>query len=399
MTHLQERWEGVSLPGDYLLEKWLDGDDVSGFFETSSLTDGRRAVVKVVPESAPDGAVRLALWERLRAVRHPNLLQLLDCGRAELDGEIVLYAVFETADDTLAAALGRSPLTEAEAREVLTAVRDGLVCLRAQGLAHGVLDPEHVVAVGDQIQLTTDALCEVPADTPYREELRALWARISPCTPARSADILSQVLGADAPAPMAQPVEVAPRPTPIETAPQPAPIETAAVATAGASRRFPWWILAAAAGVALVIVGLNFRGNPVKPAPLAPVAAPAPAVVPVVVAPDPKASPFGEKPKPAFTALDKPVVKPVVKPETNPANTWRVIAYTYLSRELAAGKTGEVNREHPGFEATVFEPQDKKGRYLVALGGFMTRGEALRVQGKARAAGLSRNVYIHDFAE
>jgi hypothetical protein len=193
----------------------------------------------------------------------------------------------------------------------------------------------------------------------------------------------------------------------VETAPQPAPIETAAVATAGGSRWSPRWILAGAAGIALVIVGLNFRGNPVKPAPPAPVTAPPPAVVPVVVAPDPKESPFGERPKPSFTALDKPVAKPVdkpvdkpvVKPETNPANMWRVIAYTYLSRELAAGKAGEVNQEHPGFEATVFEPQDKKGRYLVALGGFMTRGEALRVQGKARAAGLSRNVYIHDFAE
>ena len=27
MTQLREHWEGVSLPGDYLLERWTSGDD------------------------------------------------------------------------------------------------------------------------------------------------------------------------------------------------------------------------------------------------------------------------------------------------------------------------------------------------------------------------------------
>jgi hypothetical protein len=399
MAHLRERWEGVSLPGDYTLDKWMEGDDVSGFFETSSLTDGRRAVVKVMPESASDSSVRLALWERLRAVRHPNLLQLLDCGRAELDGEIVLYGVFESTDDTLAAALGRSRLSESEAREVLTAVRDGLICLREQGLAHGALDPTQVVAVGDQIKLTTDGLRDVPADTPYREDLRALWLRISPCTPARTAEILAQVLGADPLARVARPADAASRTAPIEaTAKESSATGPAASEIPAApSRRFPRWMLAGAAVVVLVILGLSFRSNPVKvpPAPVAAPTAPVAPAVPAVVAPDPKASPFGERPKPAFQAA----AEPVVKPQANSANTWRVIAYTFLSRDLAAGKVGEVNQHHPGFEATVFEPHDKKTRYLVALGGSMTRGEALRVQAKARAAGISGNVYIHDFAE
>ena len=133
MTQLRERWEGVSLPGDYLLEQWLSGDDAAGFFETSLAPDGRRAVVKLVPESAVDAAAQLALWQRTRCLRHPNLRELLDCGRAELSGEPVLYAVFEYADDTLASALAQSPLTEAEAREVLDAVRDALATYRPRG--------------------------------------------------------------------------------------------------------------------------------------------------------------------------------------------------------------------------------------------------------------------------
>ena len=35
MAQLREHWEGVSLPGDYLLERWLSGDEDAGFFETS----------------------------------------------------------------------------------------------------------------------------------------------------------------------------------------------------------------------------------------------------------------------------------------------------------------------------------------------------------------------------
>ncbi|MCX6627774.1 MAG: hypothetical protein NTW28_09115, partial [Candidatus Solibacter sp.] len=151
MTQLRERWEGVSLPGDYVLERWLGGDDAAGFFETSLGPDGRHAVVKLVRESAVDAAAQRALWHRTRLLRHPNLCELLGCGRAELSGETVLYAVFEYADDTLALAIAQAPLTEAEACEVLVAVRDALACLQAHGLAHPALDADHVLGVGDNI--------------------------------------------------------------------------------------------------------------------------------------------------------------------------------------------------------------------------------------------------------
>ena len=39
------------------------------------------------------------------------------------------------------------------------------------------------------------------------------------------------------------------------------------------------------------------------------------------------------------------------------------------------------------------------GRYLVALGGFMTRENALSLQKKARAAGLSRDVFVHNYVD
>ena len=259
MSQLRDRWEGASLPGDYLLQRWLSGDEAAAFFETSIAPDGRRTVVKLVPESAVDGDAQLALWQRTRSLRHPNLLQLLDCGRAELADEVVVYAVFEFADDTLASALAHAPLSEAEAREVLAAAVAALSYLQAQSLALPALDPDQVLAVGDTIKLSTERLRVASPDTPYTAELRALSDRISPSTPAWSADILPQALPAD-----------------LHTSPPPAPAEIVPVADAtvpaappapmpSARRPFPKWPLLAAAAVVLLILALNRHPTPETP--------------------------------------------------------------------------------------------------------------------------------------
>jgi len=396
MVQLRERWEGVSLPGDYLLETWLGGDEAAGFFATSVWADGRRAAVKLEPESAADGGAQLALWERTRSLRHPNLRALLDCGRARLAEETVVYAVFESADDTLAAALSRSPLSEAEAREVLASVLDALGCLQAHGLALPALDPEHVLAVGEQIKLCTDNLREAAPDAPYTSELRAFWHKISPCTPARSEDILARALGADphaGPADKPAPAEI---PPPKDVAPPAAPTAAAqmpliADVAPPSARRFPKWVLVGAAGVVLLILGLNFRRPPEPLPPPAPTPSKARATAPAapVVAPVvPKASPFQET-----------IRKPPSQASPAPKAMWRVIAFTYLSRDAAARKADELNQSHRDFQASVFAPQNKQGRYLVALGGFMTRENAVSLQKKARAEGLSRDVFVHNYVD
>ena len=174
MIHLREQWEGVCLSQDYTLERCLGGDDNAAFFQTSLAPDGRRAVVKVVPESVVDGGALLELWHRTRQLRHSNLIELLDCGRADHGGETVCYAVFEASDDTLTSALSRSPLDRQEAREVLDSVLEALRYLHAQGLVLGALDTDHIVAVGDRIKLSTDSLRDAAASAAYRKDVRLL---------------------------------------------------------------------------------------------------------------------------------------------------------------------------------------------------------------------------------
>ncbi len=376
MSQLSERWTGVSLPGDYVLQEWLSGNEDAAFFETSLPPDGRRAVVKLVPESAVDGAAQLALWQRTRSLRHPNLLQLLDCGRAELAGEFAVYAVFEYAGDTLASALAHSPLSAAEAREVLDAAVAALSYLQAQGLAHPPLHPDLVLAVGDAIKLSTDALSEASPDTPYTAGLGAFWSRISPSTPVRNADILAQALGADPhTVPVPAPAIIAPAEANI------APAEDAAVRTASSAprRTFPKWPLLGAAAVVLLILGLKLRPTPETPAQPAPV--------------PPPVSMTGTIPK-SGNAEDRN------SPPSVPGKAmWRVIAFTYRTHDAAAKMAGQINQRHPDFHAVVFSPPQKKGYFLVALRGPMSRPDAVRLQSKARAARLARDVYVKNFLD
>ncbi len=425
MTHFREHWEGVSLSGDYTLEQWLGGDDSAGYFQTSLAPEGRRAVVKLVPEVVLDGASPLGLWHRTRQLRHPNLIELLDCGRAGHRGEIVLYAVFESPDDTLAAALSRSPLTREESREVLDSAIEALRYLHGQGLVLGALDPDHIVAVGDRIKLSTGALRAADTASAYREDIRLLgdlWRQALMPASAKSSEIAAHAADpdpqarwtlAEISAALDAPLPAAPPPAPPPTASSPTSVPSISVSPVSvppvavrdgapalpASRRrtperamdyrFPKWIFLAVAGVLLLIVALN-RPHPAGTAAPSEVASvPPPAATPV---PAPALAPKAGVPKAAAPAAPKP--SPVAGKEM-----WRVIAFTYRSRDAAARKVHQLNQHYPGLNATVFSPKDKGGYYLVSLGGRMTHEEAVHVQHSARGKGLPRDLYVQNYSE
>ena len=445
MTHLQEHWEGVSLPGDYTLEQWLSGDGTAALFQTS-LAGGGRAVVKLIPEASGGADRRLGLWQRTRHLRHPNVVELLDCGRAEHNGETAAYAVLEFPEDTLASGLSRGPLDGTESRQVLESILGALRYLHAQGLVHGAVDGEHILAVGEHVKLSTDALNEAAASSAYREDARMLgelWRdSLMPACP-KSAEIvahaadpnpesrwtLAEIASALARAPLPPPQPVAP-PAPVVATPTllapvaappapPTPIAPPVVTPPVAmpeprepvvavrrerptlpplprpvrepepSRGIPKWIPVGAAALLLLILGIHWWGSSGSAAPPKAVSASRNADPPAATpAPEPKPS----APKPASAV-----------PETKPAASegkemWRVIAFTYRTRVAAAKKAQQLNDLHPGIHADVFSPKGK-GYYLVSLGGRMTHDEALRVQRTSRGKGLPRDLYVQNYSQ
>src|SRR5580704_6745298 len=121
MTHTWTHLEGACVPGGYLLQAWLGGDQRGEFFRSAPGNDGTCALVKLVPEELADAGTQLELWRRTRRLVHPNLLPLLEYGRTSIADEGYLYAVFEYPDDRLDTATEQRPLSELESRAVLAA--------------------------------------------------------------------------------------------------------------------------------------------------------------------------------------------------------------------------------------------------------------------------------------
>jgi hypothetical protein len=77
-----------------------------------------------------------------------------------------------------------------------------------------------------------------------------------------------------------------------------------------------------------------------------------------------------------------------------------VVAYTYNRRSQAEHKAQTINRRVPEFEANVFAPRGaNQPPFFVALGGRMSREEAVALQRRAWAKGLPRDTFVRNFAE
>jgi hypothetical protein len=169
--------------------------------------------------------------------------------------------------------------------------------------------------------------------------------------------------------------------TPAEPPPAPPVVLTPQV-TAAKSPRVPRWVYAA---LGIPVVALIFAAMPRSVSPV-----------------EPRVEATSVEPPRASVAA--PVPKAVERPEAPVApksgKMWRVIAYAYSGQRPAAGKAKTINEKWPSFRAEVFTPKGR-GRppFLIAIGGRMTRQEALRLQKTARASGLPHDTYIQNYSD
>jgi hypothetical protein len=333
--------EGALLAGQYALHEWIGESETAAYFRVVQGSDGKPALVKLIPAEAVDGGRQLELWGRVSRLSHPHLMRLLDFGRSE--DEALLYAAFEFPEDTLADAMKRSPLNEAEAREVRDAISGALRYIHSQGLVHTAVDAGNIVGVDNQVKLSSDVLCEA-AMGGAAEDFRALDRLL-----------------------------------PAPSVPQLVP--SAPVVARAERHSFPWWIYAVAV---VFFAGLGYLFLPKA----APPAAVPPAPAPASVASGAPARPPAAAPSPSSRA----------KVATSIDEYWRVIAFTYNSRQSAQHRVDGINRKWPGARAEVFTPIAGRSPFLVALGGHMNRDEAVRLLKMARGKGLPRDTYIQNYS-
>jgi len=159
MSEQQHKWSGQSVAGRYSLGKYLGGTDHSAVFATEIVhARSQQVAIKLIPSAGVDVDRQLARWKSLGSISHTNLLKILDHGKCELEGDAYLFLVMEHADEDLADILPQRALNEEETRGMIEPVLETLAFLHEQKLVHTRIHPGNILAIGDQIKLSSDSI-------------------------------------------------------------------------------------------------------------------------------------------------------------------------------------------------------------------------------------------------
>ncbi|HXM20090.1 MAG TPA: TonB family protein [Terriglobales bacterium] len=160
MPEVWKKWEGQVVNEEFQLLRYLGGSEHSAVFLTKRADrEPHEVAIKLILANAENPELQLSWWELAAKLSHPHLLRLFQRGHCQLDGMELLYAVTECAEESLAQIIPYRPLTPAEARDMLQSVLDALAYVHGKGFVHGHIKPANIMAVGDQIKVSSDGLC------------------------------------------------------------------------------------------------------------------------------------------------------------------------------------------------------------------------------------------------
>lgn len=169
MSETWKQWEGRTVDGRFPLQSYLGGSDHSAVFLTvmqSAAGVSEKATIKLI--SAPaDAEKQLLRWKLASELNHPNLIRIFEAGRCELDSTDLLYVVEEYAEENLSQILPERALTAEEVQAMLPPVLRALQLVHDKGFVHGHIHPSNILAIGDQVKLSSDAL-DVPGESSRR---------------------------------------------------------------------------------------------------------------------------------------------------------------------------------------------------------------------------------------
>lgn len=330
---------------------------------------------------------------------HPNLQKIYSAGRSVLNDVPIAYVVMERADLSLQEVVAERALTKSETREMLVPTLKALQYLHNQGYAHSRLSASNVLAVGDQLKLSSDTAIRADASG-MAEDMRALGILIVQALtqqvpneeiPEPFADIVRHCLDPDpgrrwtaeqvqarleAPAlavvPPRSSLPVEPAAPPAEKNPEADP----------PNKGIPKWIYAGLAALILIVV-LAAMVRSKDPAPVATVTA-----APVSATATPQILP-AEAPLPRAAAT-----APVPRPHGRKADGWSVIVAAYGAREPAEKRMRTMMGKWPNFKISVSERQTEKTHFLVVLGQNLSEDQAEALRKRAVESGLPRETYI-----
>jgi TonB family protein len=158
MSESWKQWEGQIVDARFLLRRYLGSSEHSAVFLTERGIPPQKVAIKFVQFDEPDAELQLFRWKHAAKLTHPHLLRLFECGRCHLGDFNLLYVVMEYAEENLSQFLPQRPLTPAEARDVLTPTLQALAFLHGESLVHGHVRPSNILAIEDQLKLSSDSI-------------------------------------------------------------------------------------------------------------------------------------------------------------------------------------------------------------------------------------------------
>jgi TonB family protein len=154
-----KEWEGQVAGGSFRLQRFLGSGEQSAVFLTQcGDAETQSAAIKLIRAERESAERKLSEWERAAQLSHPHLVRLFQTGICQVGDTGLLYAVMEYGEENLGDVLRDRPLTEAEAHQVLKPALDALAYIHGQGLVHGHLKAANIMAVGDQVKISSDGI-------------------------------------------------------------------------------------------------------------------------------------------------------------------------------------------------------------------------------------------------
>ena len=161
MSDSWKQWEGQVVDDRFLLRQYLGGSEHSVVFLTERGTPPQKVAIKFIQVDEPDAALQVFRWKHAAKLSHPHLLRTYESGRCRVNKYELLYVVMEYAEENLSQFLPQRPLTPAEARDVLAPTLQALAFLHAEGLVHGHVRPSNILAIDDQLKLSSEAVFSI----------------------------------------------------------------------------------------------------------------------------------------------------------------------------------------------------------------------------------------------
>jgi len=166
-----KKLEGHVVNKMFPLRKFLGSTSHSAVFLTQSGHEPPKNLAIKFMSGGAKADSQVSLLLRASKLNHPNLLRLLPGGRCQLAGMDLVFVVMEYAEEDLGRVLPERTFTAKETREVLGPLLDALSHLHSQGLAHSHIKPSNIMAIGNQLKLSSDTVLPLgeprPANRPF----------------------------------------------------------------------------------------------------------------------------------------------------------------------------------------------------------------------------------------